>query len=112
MAESTDIFPLKDKFAFLGNEEKGHRRILEKIFKKKFPDQEISMPEESSMPFPKFEVGYKMQLSEIIQKAMEAEKFATDFYKEMEKKVDEEDEKAIARYLSSMEESHYYLLKK
>ena len=42
---------------------------------------------------------------------MEAERVAAEFYKEMEKEMGEEKEKVIARYLSSMEESHYYLLK-
>ncbi|MCD6305394.1 MAG: Rubrerythrin, partial [Deltaproteobacteria bacterium] len=67
--------------------------------------------DEVKMPFPEFSVSDDMQLSEIIKKAMEAEKWAADFYKDMEKKMDGDDEKAMARYLAAMEESHYYLLK-
>ena len=52
-----------------------------------------------------------MQLSEILKNAMKAEKVASDFYRKMEQASEEENEKAMARYLSSMEDSHYYLLR-
>ncbi len=110
MAEMTGIYLLKDKFKFLANEEMGHKNLLEKLFKKKFPDREIVLPEESKISFPEFRTDDKTQLSDILKKAMEAEKMAADFYKKMEKDMEGE-EKAIAKYLSSMEESHYYLLK-
>lgn len=109
--EQTKIFLLKDKFRFLQNEEVGHRNLLEKLFKKKFPDEEIVLPDESEMPFPSFEVTDDMQLSEILKNSMEAEKIASEFYRDMEKEADDTEEKAMAKYLSSMEESHYYLLK-
>ncbi|RLF62698.1 MAG: hypothetical protein DRN31_03745 [Thermoplasmata archaeon] len=89
----------------------GHKNLLEKLFKMKFPDEEIVLPDDSEMPFPPFEVKDDMELSEILKNAMETEKVASDFYKEMEQAAEEENEKAMARYLSSMEESHYYLLK-
>jgi len=95
----------------LQNEEVGHKNLLEKLFRAKFPDRDIVLPEDSEMPFPSFGVTDDMQLSEILKNAMEAEKIASDFYKEMEQAAEEENEKATARYLSSMEESHYYLLK-
>jgi len=110
MAEMTGIYLLKDKFKCLANEEMGHKNLLEKLFKKKFPDREIVLPEESKISFPEFRTDDKTQLSDILKKAMEAEKMAADFYKKMEKDMEGE-EKAIAKYLSSMEESHYYLLK-
>lgn len=110
-AEMTNIFLLKDKFHYLENEEKGHRKLLERIYKTKYGEEEIMLPDESKLPFPEFKVRNDMQLSEIIKKAMEAEKWAADFYKDMENKMDKEEEKAMTRYLASMEESHYYLLK-
>lgn len=111
MQEIIDIFLVKDKFRFLENEEIAHKNLLEKLFKRKFPDKEIVLPEKSSVPFPEIEIGENMQLSEIIKKAMEAEKWARDFYKKMEEKMEKEEEKAMARYLMHMEESHYYMLK-
>ncbi|KAA0003088.1 MAG: Rubrerythrin [Thermoplasmata archaeon] len=111
LAESVDIFLLKDKFHFLENEEKGHRRLLEKIFENKFPGKEIILPDKSQVPLPEVKIEEGTPLSSIISRAMEAERVAAEFYKEMEKEMGEEKEKVIARYLSSMEESHYYLLK-
>ena len=110
-AEQTKIFLLRDKYSFLEKEETGHKNLLEKLYKSKFPGREIILPEDSDMPFPSFEVTDDMQLSEILKNAMEAEKIASEFYKEMEESAEGENEKAMARYLSSMEESHYYLLK-
>ena len=52
-----------------------------------------------------------MLMSDMLTEAMEAEKKASDFYKNLGEGLDKEDEKAMARYLSHMEESHYYLLK-
>ncbi len=111
MTEMTKIYLLRDKFNFLKMEEEGHKKVLENLFRKKFPNKEIVLPEESKIPFPEFEVRDDMQLSEIIKKAMEAEKWAINFYREMEKEFEKEEEKAISRYLAAMEESHYYLLK-
>jgi len=110
-AKQTAIYLLKEKFGFLENEERGHQQLLETLFKKKFPERKITLPEENEMPFPPFTVTDDMQLSEILKRAMEAEKMAAAFYKEMKKHLSGEEEKAMARYLSSMEESHYYLLK-
>ncbi len=111
MAEMVNIYLLKDKFNFLKKEEEGHRKILENLFRKKFPDEEIVLPEKSEVPFPEFEVDETMQLSEILKNAMEAEKWAADFYRKMVEEMEEEEEKSIARYLAAMEDSHYYLLK-
>jgi rubrerythrin len=110
-AEQTKIFLLRDKFKFLQNEEVGHRNLLENLFRKKFTDEEIILPDDSEMPFPSFEVTDNMQLSEILKNSMEAERIASEFYRDMGKEADGDEEKAMAKYLSSMEESHYYLLK-
>lgn len=110
-AEQTSIYLLKEKFGFLEREEKGHRQLLETLFKKKFPERDVVLPEESDMPFPPFTVSDDMQLSDILTGAMEAEKMAAEFYGEMERNLERDDEKSMARYLASMEESHYYLLK-
>ncbi len=40
----------------------------------KFPDEEIVLPDDSEMPFPPFEVKDDMELSEILENAMETEK--------------------------------------
>ncbi len=111
LAESVDIFLLKDKFHFLENEEKNHRRLLEKLFENKFPGKELTIPDKSEVPLPEVKIEEGVPLSDVISQAMDAEKAAAEFYREMEQNLQEEKEKAMARYLSSMEESHYYLLK-
>ncbi|MDD5778137.1 MAG: ferritin family protein [Candidatus Thermoplasmatota archaeon] len=113
-ARQTNLFLLRDKFQFLVKEEEGHRRVLERLFAKKFPHEDVVLPDTEDMPYREFreyEVQPTMQLHEIIEKAMEGEKRAIDFYQGLGDMMEEDDEKAIARYLASMEESHYYLLK-
>lgn len=112
-ADQTDLFLLKDKFALLQNEEKGHRRILEKLFANKFPDQQPELPASDDMLFQEFSeyaVKPTMQPSEIIEEAMAGEQRARGFYRDMVNVMDDDKEKAIMRYLASMEESHYHLL--
>jgi len=52
--EQIKIILLKDKFKFLQKEEIGHKNLLEKLFKTKFPDEKIVLPDDSGMPFPPF----------------------------------------------------------
>jgi rubrerythrin len=113
-ADQTDLFLLRDKFQFLVKEEEGHRRILERLFEKKFPNENIVLPSSEDMPYREFreyDVTPTMPLHEIVEKAMAGEQRAVEFYKGLSDMVDDADEKSIARYLSTMEESHYYMLK-
>jgi len=99
---------------FLVKEEEGHRRILEHLFEKKFPNENVILPSNEDMPYREFreyDVTPTMPLHDIIERAMEGEQRAVDFYKNLADMVDKEDEKTIARYLSAMEESHYHMLK-
>ena len=113
-AEQTNLFLLRDKFQFLVKEEEGHRHVLERLFEKKFPNQNLVLPSSEDMPYREFreyEVTPTMPLHEIIEKAMDGEHRAVEFYKGLADMVDAQDEKSIVRYLSAMEESHYHLLK-
>lgn len=107
----TSIFLLKEKFIFLEKEEVGHRQLLERLYAMKFPGKKIDIPKNIKKPFKEFDVTDDMQLSEILTNAIDNERAASDFYKELEMKLETKDMKAMARYLASMEESHYYLLK-
>ena len=111
MADKTKIVFLKDKLNFLANEEIGHRNLLEKLFKTKFPHKTQKLDADIKTPLPKLTITDDMLISDMITQAMEAEKKASDFYKKLEENFAEEEEKSMARYLSHMEESHYYLLK-
>ena len=113
-AERINLFLLKDKFQFLAKEEESHRRVLETLFEKKFPNENLVLPSVEDMPYREFgdyDVTPTMPLHEIIEKAMEGEQRAVKFYTALADMVDEEDEKKITRYLSAMEESHYHMLK-
>jgi len=113
-AERINLFLLKDKFQFLVKEEDSHRHVLEHLFEKKFPNENLILPSSEAMPYREFreyDVTPTMPLHEIIEKAMEGEQRAVEFYTALADMVDEEDEKTIARYLSAMEESHYHMLK-
>ena len=111
MADKTKIVFLKDKLNFLANEEIGHRNLLEKLFKTKFSHKPLKLDIDMEKPLPMLAITDDMLISDMITQAMEAEKKASDFYKNLEKKFETEEEKSMARYLSHMEESHYYLLK-
>ena len=111
MADKTKIVFLKDKLTFLANEEIGHRNLLEKLFKTKFSHTTLKLDRDMKTPLPELTITDDMLISDMISQAMEAEKKASDFYKDLEKNFEEEEEKSMARYLSHMEESHYYLLK-
>jgi rubrerythrin len=43
---------LKDKLTFLASEEEKHRNIIEGIYKDKFPNEELQIPEKSPVPMP------------------------------------------------------------
>ncbi len=111
MGEKTKIVFLKDKLAFLTNEEMGHRNLLEKLFHTKFPHKPLHLDVEVKKPLPKLRITDDMPMSEMLTQAMDAEKKAHEFYEDLSHKLEKEEEQAMARYLSHMEESHYYLLK-
>ncbi len=100
---------LKDKLAFLADEEEKHRKVIVSIFKKKFPDKEISLPQKSPVPLPQIKTDGPV--SEVFQSAMQAEKAAHDFYAALsEKFVNDTSLKRTMLYLAMMEMGHYKLL--
>jgi len=104
-------FVLRDKLQFLANEEKKHQKIIETLFSKMFsgkkplpaakplvPRLSLSLKEENSVP-------------DLLEVAMEAEKVSEEFYDKLSEEVEERGVHDILQYLSSMEHSHYFLLK-
>ncbi|GEM_PF-137256 len=111
MADKTKIVFLKDKLNFLANEESSHRNLLEKLFETKFSHEPQKLDGDMETPLPELTITDDMLISDMLTQAMEAEKKASDFYKNLKQNFEEEKEKSMARYLSHMEKSHYYLLK-
>jgi rubrerythrin len=102
---------LKEKFNWLAFEENKHKEILMKLHLALFPQYTIHIPEEPSQDlFKPVDVAPASSLIDILLQAMEAEKFAEDFYTRLSERV-EESQKRLLRYLSKVEHSHYLMLK-
>ena len=102
---------LKEKFNWLAFEENKHKEILMKLHSALFPQHTIHIPEEPSQDlFKPVDVAPASSLIDILLQAMEAEKFAEDFYTRLAERV-EESQKRLLRYLSKVEHSHYLMLK-
>jgi rubrerythrin len=104
MAEKTTNFVLKDKLRFLAREEEKHKEILESLFSKLYPDEDLKIPEKSLIS--KIDVG-ATELPELLEKAMESEKIEEKFYRDLAKKSEYKD---ILLYLANVEKGHYALL--
>jgi rubrerythrin len=102
---------LKEKFNWLSFEENKHKEILMKLHSALFPNQTIQIPEKPSQElFKPVDVAPSTSLIDILLQAMEAEKFAEDFYARLSDRVDES-QKKLLHYLSKVEHSHYLMLK-
>lgn len=111
-AGSVKNFLLKDRLNFLGAEEEKHRIFFDNLYKKKFPEKELKVPQSSPVPLPDMKaVSEKMPISEILAMAMEAEIAAHDFYINLaERFTDEEAVLKTIKYIAKMELGHYKLL--
>jgi len=103
---------LKDRLEFLSGEEEKHRVFFETLFEKEFPGREIVLPEQSPVPLPQLKIeDENVPLSDVLWKAMEAEKTAYDFYNGLaDRYEDNSDVKTALSYIASMEMGHYRLL--
>lgn len=112
LGERVDSSFLKDRLEFIAKEEIKHREFLESIYKNHYPRKDIQLPEKSAVPMPGMDIPENVALvSEVISKAMEGEKVASDFYLALSEIYDGDDEtKKTLRYLSDMESGHYNLL--
>jgi len=103
---------LKDKLTFLASEEVKHRNIIEGIYKEKFPNQELQIPEKSPVPLPELLISDEMMpISKIFFMAMNAEKASYDFYNELARLYENNPTlKKTIEYVATMEMGHYKLL--
>ena len=103
---------LKDKLTFLASEEMKHRNIIEGIYREKFPNEALQIPDTSPVPLPELIITDEMMpISDIFSMAMNAEKAAYDFYIELARLYEGNPklEKTIA-YVATMEMGHYKLI--
>ncbi|UCE33338.1 MAG: ferritin family protein [Deltaproteobacteria bacterium] len=103
---------LKDKLNFISTEEEKHRSVIEGVYKERFPNKEIMIPEDSPVPLPEIRITDEMMpLSEVFSMAMNAETAAYEFYQQLAGLYEDDPRlnKMIA-YIASMEMGHYRLL--
>ena len=102
---------LKEKFQWLANEEQKHKEILENLLKELHPDAELQIPNQVPEELMKrITITPSSTLADFLYQAMETEKSAETFYAKLAGRV-EETKKKILNYLSSVEHSHYTMLK-
>jgi rubrerythrin len=103
---------LKDKLNFISAEEEKHRSVIEGVYRERFPNKEIAIPENSPVPLPEIKITDEMMpLSEVFSMAMNAETAAYEFYQQLAGLYEDDPRlnKMIA-YIASMEMGHYKLL--
>ena len=103
---------LKDKLIFLASEEMKHRNIIEGIYKERFPNEELKIPDESPVPLPELIITDEMMpISEVFSMAMNAEKASYDFYNELARLYESNPTlKKTIEYVATMEMGHYRLI--
>ena len=103
---------LKERLEFLSREEKKHQKVLESIFRERFPNQPLLVPEKPVVPLPAIHFqGEMAPLSEIFSQAMNAEQAAHDFYLQLaDLFADDPEKKNLLLYFYMMEMGHYKLL--
>jgi len=102
---------LKEKFRWLAFEENTHKEMLMKLHSALFPNQTIQIPEKPSEElFKPIDVAPSTSLMDILLQAMDAEKYAEDFYFRLAERVGNS-QKRLLHYLSKVEHSHYVMLK-
>ena len=103
---------LKDKMDFLAKEEDKHKTFFEILYKKNYSDKAIRLPDKSPVPLPEIKIKEEtMDLSEVLQQAMDAEMAANKFYLGVSNRFKEEKEIFnMLKYIADMEMGHYKLL--
>jgi len=111
LAKKTKNGLLEDKLKFLANEEEKHRNFIEDIFKNHFPDKKINLPKKNAVPLPEINYTEKTPLSNILGQAMQAEKSASEFYKELSERFENGSKiQNTLRYFADMEVGHFKIL--
>jgi rubrerythrin len=110
MSEQVGNRSLADKMRFLQHEEEKHLTILEREYRRRFPDIELQLPARSAVPSIDGVAFTGMNAPELFQLAMRSEQLAADFYsREAERSLDETGRTTL-RYLSRVERGHYQML--
>ncbi len=102
---------LRGRLDFLVHEEEKHRRILEGVYARHFPDVPLALPSQTLVPTIAGAVAEGAPVPELFRLAMEAERLAEEFYGELAGRTEEANSRTTLTYLSRMEHGHYELLR-
>lgn len=102
---------LVQKLKFLVFEEKQHRSLLERLYRQRFPQTELKLPQRPARSRPEITLSEQNSVLDLFRIALAAEKFAEDFYRTARKVVTDEGSQKILDYLARVERSHYFLIK-
>jgi len=102
---------LSERLEFLAGEEAKHKAILERIFEQKFPGKQLELPAETPVPLPELSITDELvPLTDVFQRAMEAETAARLFYRSLADRMESDDLRRTLEYLADMEMGHYQIL--
>lgn len=102
---------LRMKLKFLISEEKKHRRILERLFSQRFPEEKLEIPEKSFLPPIKVTKAKTFSVLDLFKLALKAEKMSENFYREAGERAGDKESKRVLGYLVRVERSHYFIIK-
>ncbi len=102
---------LRMKLKFLISEEKKHRRILERLFSQRFPEEELKIAERSFLPPIKITKTKRFSVLDLFKLALKAEKISEEFYREAGERAEDKESKRVLGYLVRVERSHYFIIK-
>lgn len=102
---------LLQKLKLLALEEETHRKMLERLFGQKFPDQPREIPESSLLPSVKVSLEADPSVLELFQVALKFEETAESFYLEALEKSTDDSSRSLLSYLGRVERSHQAIIK-
>jgi rubrerythrin len=111
LAKNIDNYLLADRFESLANDEARHKKILEDIYAENFPGKQVILPEHSGVPKVSTTVTKENSINEILLIAMDAEKKAENYYRDLSEQMKDQNKKDLLNYLANIENGHYYFLK-
>ena len=111
MSKKTKNGLLRDKLEFLAKEEEKHREYIEEIYSNHYPDKELKLPDSTPVPLPEVKINNETPLSLLLKEAMNAEKNASEFYKNLADRFETGSKiHNTLLYFSDMEIGHFKIL--
>ncbi|NPA75738.1 MAG: ferritin family protein [Euryarchaeota archaeon] len=107
---------LKSRLESLAEDEELHRDILEKMYKRLYPDEEMKVPENPDFlpenPDIKIlkEINGVADVRLILEQAMQSELSAKRYYEDIAEMIEDPYLKKMMLYMAKVEEGHYEIL--